>query len=192
MSKKRKPPTPKIWETFLPLAPAASLKDAVAPVCDATWLMAKGIEAESPALLLQLRDEVLPLVKLLGSYVEWYSFLVHNHASGVPTAADDTRAYIHLRIKLRKSHRREIVPSMRLILSAPWKFTRQVELSRAIAGVDARVIDVDRAWEELGKQSAWLLEFIDACDKNADGYQLVRHVRQFLHYFANMTQMRVA
>jgi len=189
--KKRVQPTPKIWETFLPIEPYAPSKKDAAPACDLAWMMAKGIEAESPALLVQLRDEVLPLVKRLSPYLEWFSFLVHDRASGVPTTEDDKRCYIHLRCKLRKFRRREVVPHMRL-LGEPWLMTRQVELSRSIAGVDPKVLDVDRAWAELGKQSEWFLNFIECMDKKADGYQLVRHVRQFLHFFANMAQMRVA
>jgi hypothetical protein len=77
-------------------------------------------------------------------------------------------------------------------MSKSWVLTRQVELSRSIAGVDPKVLDVDRAWAELGKQSEWFLNFIECLDKKADGYQLVRHVRSFLHFFANMSQMRVA
>jgi len=190
--KKRTQPVPKIWETFLPIEPYASSKKDAAPACDLAWMMAKGIEAESPALLVQLRDEVLPLVKRLSPYLEWYSFLVHDYASGVPTTADDKRCFIHLRFKMRKFRRREVVPHVPFMMSKSWVLTRQVELSRSIAGVDPKVLDVDRAWAELGKQSEWFLNFIECMDKRADGYQLVRHVRQYLHFFANMAQMRVA
>jgi hypothetical protein len=78
------------------------------------------------------------------------------------------------------------------MMSKSWVLTRQVELSRSIAGVDPKVLDVDRAWAELGKQSEWFLNFIECLDKKADGYQLVRHVRQYLHFYSNMAQMRVA
>jgi hypothetical protein len=189
MKKKRVPP-PKIWETFLPIATWHTAD--LAPAADTAWLLSKGCEAESPALLVQLRDEVLPTVRKLGRYIEWFSFLVHDRASGVPTTEDDKRCYIHLRLKLRKFQRREIIPSIPRFLSDPWQFTRKVDLSREIAGVDPKVLDVDRAWAELGEQSAWLLNFIEACDAHADGLQLVRIVRQHLHFFANMTQMRVA
>lgn len=184
---------PQIWETFLPVADPSKLD--LAPAADAAWLMSKGCEPEAPALLVQLRDQVLPLVRKLESpysYLEWFSFLVHDHASGVPTTADDKRCYIHLRLKLRKFKRREVIPSMPRLLSDPWQMTRKVDLSREIAGVDSKVLDVDEAWSQLGKQSAWLLSFIEAQDPKADGLQLVRHVRQFLHYWANMAQIRVA
>ncbi len=198
MNKKRAPalkiraPGPKIWETFLPIVAYEPSKKDAAPACDMAWMMAKGIEAESPALLVQLRDEVLSLVKRLAPYIEWYSFLVHDYASGVPTTLDDKRCFIHLRFKMRKFRRREVIPYVPFMMEKCWLMTREVELSRSIAGVDASVLDVDRAWAELGKQSAWFLSFIECLDKNADGYQLVRHVRQYLHFFANMAQMRVA
>jgi hypothetical protein len=189
MKKKRTPPS-KIWETFLPIATWHTAD--LAPAADTAWLLSKGCEAASPALLVQLRDEVLPTVRRLAPYIEWFSFLVHDRASGVPTTEDDKRCYIHLRLKLRTFRRREVIPAISRFLSDPWQFTRKVDLSREIAGVDPKVLDVDRAWAELGKQSEWLLNFIEACDENADGLQLVRLVRQFLHFAANQTQMRVA
>jgi len=188
--KKKRTLAPKIWETFLPIATWHTAD--LAPAADTAWLLSKGCEATSPALLVQLRDEVLPTVRRLAPYIEWFSFLVHDRASGVPTTEDDKRCYIHLRLKLRTFRQHEVIPAISRFLSDPWKFTRKVDLSREIAGVDPKVLDVDRAWAELGKQSEWLLNFIEACDENADGLQLVRLVRQFLHFWANMTQMRVA
>lgn len=173
------------WETFLPV-PALILTDA-APVADAAWLTCRGVEPESPSILLCLRDHVLPLVRKFESHhaLTWYSFLIHDRSSGVPTADDDRCLYVHLRL---------CVPDLNVDLAAvlppEWAMTRRTKLG-AIAGVEPAVLDAEQAWQIIGQQSAWLLALLESMP-SADGLQLVAHVRQFLHFSANACQMRVA
>jgi hypothetical protein len=177
--------TTNIWETFLPVSRGAT--SDLAPAADAAWLASKGIEAQSPMILRQLRLEVLPLVRRLEavtSGLRWYSFLIHDGASGVPTAPDDKSIYVHLRLAF--------LTAADIDLPAEWLMTRRTELSREIAGVDTSALDIDAAWEFLGAQSALLLRLIELHGDKADDLAVLKHVKQFWHYFANMVQMRVA
>lgn len=172
------------WETFLPVVDPS--KQDLAPAADAAWCLQKGIEPEAPALLVQLRDEVLPLIRRLEREhdLSWYSFLIHAYDI-VPTAPDDKRAFIHLRLRADDDRDNFVLPPA-------WLWTRKVELSHEIAGVDTSVLDVDEAWRIIGDQSAWLLDFIEAHHSGTDPLTLTKHVKQFLHFWANQCQMRVA
>ena len=48
-----------------------------------------------------LRTIVAPVLRDLrdGNLIGWFSFLVHDHNSGVPTTPNDTAAYLHLRFE---------------------------------------------------------------------------------------------
>lgn len=171
------------WESFWPLPDP--LHADRAPELDATWLAARGIDPGAPLVLRCLRDEVLPLVRRMerAGTLAWYSFLVHGHASGVPTAPDDRRAFIHLRLVTRRG----AAPQM----PAGWLYTRQQPLSPQIAGVQTSALSTrsaDAAWRLIGAQSEWVLALIEQ-HEGADVLDLLRNTRQFLHFFVNMTQM---
>lgn len=184
-------------ETFLPLA-SVNASD-LAPDADAAWLMSKGIDPAAPALVRQLRDEVLPLIRRLekNQGLEWYSFLVHAYPL-VPTLAADTRAFIHLRLSFKsKKQAHGCLGKYYSIEPLPveWRFTQAIKMPTEIAGVDPKVLwngGIHDAWRIIGEQSAWLLSFIDRHKKTEDVLQLVKHMRQFLHFFANAVQVRVA
>lgn len=174
------------WETFLPV-PSSILADAV-PVADPAWLTSRGVEPESPSILLCVRDRVLPLVRKLESHhvLTWYSFLIHDRSSGVPTADDDRGLYIHLRLCVP-----DLNVNLAAVLPPEWVMTRRTPPSEVIAGIEPAVLDAAQAWRLIGQQSVWLLALLESMP-SADGFELVKHVRQFLHLFANMAQMRVA
>lgn len=184
-----------MFETFLPVA--EPIKGDLAPEGDPTYLAARGVEPEAPAILRQIRDDVLPLVRRLEAYgLEWYSFLIHSYQSGVPTTPEDPKAYIHLRLSFKLYQDGMTDPAhLKPHLPERWLMTRKIELSREIAGVYPATLvddDIERAWWMIGEQSVWLLSLIEQHKADADGLALTRHVRQFLHYFANATQMKVA
>ena len=172
------------WESFLRVS-SASTTD-VAPVADEAWLASRGVQAEAPRVLHHLFEDVLPLVRDLGTKCSWFSFLVHDRGGGVPTSEDDRSVYIHLRLTVTLTEGDD------LVLPSPWLWTRRAELSREIAGVDCTAFKggADAAWEIIGWQSEWLLDFIEV--HVGDDMSLIKHMRQFLHFFANMAQMRVA
>ena len=171
------------WESFWPLP--SPLQADQAPELDAGWLAARGIDPGAPLVLGCLRDEVLPLVRRLegDGTLAWYAFLIHGYASGVPTPPDDPRSFVHLRLVVKKR-----AP---LRLPERWLFTRRAPLLKEIAGISASALvtkDIDAAWWLIGAQSAWVLSFIEQ-HKDADMLDLIRHAKQFLHFFVNMTQV---
>jgi hypothetical protein len=185
------------WETFLRIVDPS--KQDLAPIADAAWCTAKGIEPEAPELLLQLRDEVLPLVRRLEKgtpALTWFSFLVHNRESGVPTTPEDHGAYIHLRMMFKRGEAPDF--DLTRVIPPAWAMTHKCELSSEIAGFDLKALSlignegVDRVWYLIGAQSKMFLSLIENHRPDTDGLTLTKHVRQFLHFFANMAQMRVA
>lgn len=184
---KRVPLSAKIWETFLRVEPLDRLADEAPPLDDA-WMVARGIDPIAPAVLRHLRDDVIPLVTgLLEEDIYEFSFLVHAYPL-VPTTEDDRSLYIHLRFKFldHVEDDEEIVRA----LPSVWRMTRRFEEGE-IAGVDSSVLGRQERWGILARQSEWMLDFIGA-HKEEDLGVLVKHVRQYLHFFANMAQMRVA
>ncbi len=173
----------KIWETFLKIEPNPDL----APEMDATWCLSRGIDPDAPVVIKLLRDEVLPLVtRLEKNGLSWYSFLTHNRDSGVPTTADDKNAYIHLRLDFAYSAKSPVS----LELGPLWTMTREVEQPKEIAGISCDALLIDQAWDLIGEQSQWLLFLIQSHQSDSIP-QLVIHIRQYLHFFANMCQIRV-
>lgn len=175
----------KCVETFLRIE--RSLLSDVAPEADADWLRSRGIEPEALDVVRLVRAHVVPLVAKFN--LLRYVLLIHGSLNGVPTSVDDPHAYLHLRI---------IVPSdvacgtVKKKIMAPWTMTRISTLSSDMAGVDTVRLPIDRAWQLLADQSRWFVESIASHDASVSDFQVLKHLRQFLHFFANMAQMRVA
>lgn len=170
------------WETFLRVEPLM-LRDE-APPLDDQWMIQRGVDPSSPAVLRHLRDDVEPLVS--GLALVDFHFLVHAYPL-VPTTPDDAASYIHLRL--------EFVPEVNTAkfvaeLPSKWLMTRSWDKGD-IAGVDSKLLNVYRRWAILTEQSEWLLSLV-RLHRGEDLGTLVKHVRQYLHFFANMAQMRVA
>jgi hypothetical protein len=180
----------KQWSVCLPIGGA--LKAAEAPDADLTWLATRGIEGEALNVLRLLRRQVLPHVRWLERQqgLVSYHFLVHDRTSGVPCPPEDTTAYIQLRCWFKRP-----VDGTRLF-SAPWCYLRALdekpEMAK-IAGVDEEQISggVRAAWDFLNAQSAWYLRLIGDFDEKVGDAVVLQHVRQFLHFLANMSQMRI-
>lgn len=176
----------KNWETFLRVQ-NLTLTDEP-PALDEAWMIPRGVDPLSPAVLKHLRDDVAPLVTELLEVgaLDGYHFLVHAFPL-VPTTAEDTAPYIHLRLEFAEDENAEELLSE---LPAGWRFSRCWEKGE-IAGVDGNTLDVGSRWDLLQRQSEWLLDLV-LSHKDVDLGTLVKHTRQYLHFFANMTQMKVA
>ncbi len=178
-----------VWEACLPIG--ATLKQDEAPDADIAWLMSRGIEGEALSVLRLVRRDVLPLVRSLRRrrLLREFSFLVHDRTSGVPTSAEDATAYIHMRVWLSKNTGgAEVFPKK-------WCFTRPAKEIEEIAGIDRKSLrrgDIRPAWRLINEQSEWLLRVVDSCRPQSSDIDVLRQVRQFLHYFANMSQMRIS
>lgn len=181
------------WETFLRVPPQQA-QDA-APCVDEAWMAAKGVGLDAPAIVCLMRSDVLPLIRNLEQhhFVGWYCFLIHDGASGVPCAPDDKALYVHLRLALADGVNAENLFTSKKLLSRRWEMSRKCKLAPEIAGIEPMMLEggIERAWRLLGAQSAWYLDFLEA-HPDADTLALIKHARQFLHFFANMAQVRVA
>lgn len=168
----------KIWKAFLPIG--ASLKAAEAPAADAAWLMSRGIESEALSVLRLIRTEVLPLIRRLEQGgLDRFSLLVHDRTSGVPTVAEDFAPYIDLTLHFKNAT---------CCLLDDWCFVKPAERPTAIAGIDGSVFLAEQL---ICEQSAWYLRVIESYTKNTSDIMLLGQIRQFLHYFANMAQMKI-
>jgi hypothetical protein len=138
-----------------------------------------------------LKQKVKPLIEELvqTQKIRWYCFLIHDRNSGVPTTPDDDAPYWHLRLDHSLHiHLDELTRS----LPSHCVMTRKIEFGEEIGGInksllkDGRIMEV---WRIIGEQSEWMLRMLDI--HTGEGEPLRRQVSQFLHYFANMSQMQV-
>lgn len=164
----------KIFDTFLRIPDPGTLDH---PTLDADWLMAHGISGGAQLVLSSLRDNVLPLVRRLqrSERLAWYMLLIHDYGSGVPTTSDDKSAYAHLRLVFKDRVR---VPA----LPAGWQMTKSMKPAHDVDGPVPRLI---------GYQSECFLRIVESITTNEESSAL-KQMRQSLHYFANMAQMRVS
>lgn len=192
-AKKKRPPASKIWDVFMRI-PDSSTSDQ-APVADEGWLAARGAYASAPVVLKLLQLEVAPLLQRLEDDREiefvWDAFfLVHAYGSGVPTTPADRGVYIHLRIYFVEAHR-----SISHLVSDKWVMHTPVpEESEEIAGIDCKLLregSVDAIRYTLRLQSSWLLTLLGDYRDDVDPILLLGQVRQCLHFFANMCQIKV-
>lgn len=138
-----------------------------------------------------VRFQILPLVNKLRdeSIIDWYAFLVHDRLSGVPTTQDDDGLYYRVRLGLAAG-----VDPERLLHMLPecCVMTRKMAVNTEIQGIDRSALRgeaIEEAWRIIGAQSEWFIDLLAThkADRDVD----YRQVAQFLHYFANMAQLRV-
>ncbi len=152
-----------------------------------TWEAFLPIDSSRPVRIVLfglLKHEVAPLIRELKSVgLTWFSLLIHDRESGVPTTADDLGEYIHLRLAFMRAESIELPPA--------WMFVRRGVFGSPV-GARAAFIrgGADAAWELLGRQSQWFLDLVESIDA-PDDHATADLVAQFLHYFANMAQMNV-
>ncbi len=141
-----------------------------------------------------LRSRVAPLIRALtaAGSITWYSFLVHDRKSGVPTRKSDKGIYLHLRMSLAASVDRDV-----FIRSLPeycfMSRKMQVPDPPSLDTVDISCLNganVEHGWRILGESSEWVLRLLDSHDPNKPVPQ--DNVEQFLHYLGNQLFVRVA
>lgn len=170
------------WNAFLPIG-----RFPDEPGLDPSWSAAMGVDKDALAVLRRVRRDVLPLVRDLAKpagTLRSFSFLVHDRASGVPCPPEDPTAYIHLRLEMydkdAKPSRPWKVKELRARLPESWVYLTKVKPTK----------EELRVQEVLADQSAWYLGFLEKNASMSD-VQLLQHVGQHLHYFANMAQLTV-
>jgi len=139
-----------------------------------------------------IRTKIYPMISRLkdNDLINWYCLLIHDRGSGVPTSADDMNAYFHIRFALKKDANPD-----KFVASLPeyCNMTRRIEGGHQfITGIDKSIIkneDITEAWRIIGEQSEWFLEMLNIHKENSTVPP--QQVAQFLHFFANMTQLQI-
>ena len=139
-----------------------------------------------------LRRTVSPIVRPLqrDARIGWYSFLIHDCATGVPCPPDDPRCFIHLRLELLGA-----TTIGDLHLPTMCLYTRIMppvdERSLGSADVSALVEpSVSNGWAIFGLSSEWVLQL---AERHKEDVQMPRqNVAQFLHFIGNQLLVRAA
>jgi len=139
-----------------------------------------------------IRSKISPMISRLkeNDLIDWYCFLIHDRNSGVPTSEDDRNPYFHIRFALK----RDVDPNEVLsLLPNHCVMTRHIERRlESIAGINKSIIkneEIEEAWRIIGEQSEWFLEMLNIHREDVDIPP--QQIAQFLHYYANMTQLQV-
>ena len=135
-----------------------------------------------------MRSQLCPLISRLKDkdIINWYSFLIHNRQSGVPTSEDDTSFYFHIRFDLRKTiNPKDFLPDYCVM-------TRKVERTAIenISGINKFLLkgeQIEEAWKVIGEQSEWVMNMLNIHKEDTD--VPTDQIAQFLHYYFNMTQL---
>lgn len=130
----------------------------------------------SAAVFLVIKRTVLPLVRRWRREgLTWVTFLVHDYQ-------DDPRPHIHIRASFEDER----------TISYPvgWVGVRRAEFGAPFPP-DGITGGNDRARELWGRQTEWILDLVESIDANIPVASAGDIIGQFLHYFANMTQMRI-
>lgn len=165
----QKPDLSNMWEFFIKI-----------PTLTDRSLLYDTIRLRVRPILLQLRDKGI---------IEWFSFLVHDRESGVPTTEDDRNIYFHVRVSLKKgiSLKREDVNEL-LPKDFEKHLTGQCTNVRSIKGIDTLLMeseDIAEVWRIIGEQSEWVINMLGIFK---EGIRIpIDQVAQFLHYYSNMT-----
>ena len=141
-----------------------------------------------------IRNQIYPLITQLKAdgIINWYCFLIHGKDNGVPTTPDDTNPYFHIRFDVTE----EIDPIQYLPIYCV--LTRKVELlwvkdiSVANGLFDTQLMkdeSIEEVWRLIGEQSEWVFNLLNSFKGNVT--IPLQCVGQFLHYYANMTMLRV-
>ena len=168
------PDLDRVWETFLRIGPLGTLS--------------------SGRHLDTLRSQVAPLITTLQAnhLIGWYSFLIHDRPSGVPTHAEDRDAFWHIRLEVMPQSNHE---ALLAALPAECEMTRHVarrDLQEIPGLVSSKLrTDITDAWRIIGEQSEWLLRMLAAYRDDLSWNDMWPEIGQYLHYYANMTRLKV-
>ena len=151
-----------------------------------------GTEGSSDRHFHVLRNLIAPLIRDLRDHnlIGWFSFLVHDRNSGVPTTLNDPAAYLHVRFE-----RMPGVDFETLVSALPdfCVFTQPVPPvnERSLQPADHTALiapEVATGWALFGASSEWALDL--ACAHRNDRPLPVKNLRQFLHYLGNQLLIR--
>jgi hypothetical protein len=141
-----------------------------------------------------IRFKIYPMISDLRqkNIITWYSFLIHNRLSGVPTTEDDNSPYFHIRLSIKDDLKHKDDVNKHLPTYCEKHFTRLCKGTESISGIDKSRLkneDITEAWRIIGEQSELIMNMLLIFKENAEipPQQIV----QFLHFFANMTQLAV-
>jgi len=139
-----------------------------------------------------LRLHVAPVIQDLCSagLVGWYSFLVHNRQSGVPTDESDEGVYVHLRLEMsgdvKESDLVARLPQIcKMTRRMPTPERNRLDNNDLLAFRGQRV---ECGWRVLGECSAWVLAMLDSHDPSVRVPP--QNVAQLLHYLGNSLFVR--
>lgn len=180
-----KPLKSRVWKTYLRID--STILGDTPPVADPVWLQARGIEESSPIVIGLIRKHILPLrLKYGPASLPKMWFLVHNRESGVPCDEKDKGAYLDITLFFH-------TPKA-LRLPAPFVMTHVSSLGSACAGWDLDKLKggIFSVYEMLNRQAMLVLEFMHAFDPKVDDLTVLKHLRQYLHYLSNISQMRIS
>lgn len=125
--------------------------------------------------------------------IGWYCFLIHDRNSGVPTTENDDNPYFHIRFDTKEEiNPKDSLPNYCVLtrkIDVDW--VKDISIRRGEVFNTSMLKDesIGEVWRIIGEQSEWLLHALDIFKDDTDIPLL--YVSQFLHYFANMTQMMI-
>jgi hypothetical protein len=139
-----------------------------------------------------LRSKVAPLLQGLikKRQINWYSFLVHNRQSGVPTKDSDNGLYVHIRMVPSKGITlKRLRPQLPSVCLMTRRIRQPIPNALDNANVNALIgSTAAEGWRVLGESSEWVLRMLQAHRPNAP--IPVNNVAQFLHYLGNQLFVR--
>jgi hypothetical protein len=170
----QKPNLDQMWETFIKFS-----RDDVP--------LGKHIEI--------IRKKIRPLISRLkdDGLISWYSFLVHDRNSGVPTTQDDNNPYFHIRFETKEGiNPKDFLPTYCVLtrkIERDW--VKDISIGGGLKFNTFMLKDesIEEVWRIIGEQSEWLLCMLDVFKDDID--VPLQYVGQLLHYFANMTMLRI-
>jgi len=170
-----RPDLDRMWETFIKIGLPSEIS------------IARVIHA--------IRFKIYPTISDLRKkkVINWYSFLIHNRKSGVPTTEDDNNLYFHIRLALKKDVKpndfRESLPNY-YVMTRPIK--RRLE---SISGIDKSIIrneEIEEAWRIIGEQSEWVMNMLNIYKEEIEMSIYPKQISQFLHYYFNMMALSIS
>ena len=142
-----------------------------------------------------IRKQIHPLVSKLrvDGVINWYCFLIHGKDSGVPTTPDDSNLYYHIRLGLKEEI--DLTPYLPSFCVMTRKIDSSLVKNISIGQnlmYDTQLMKyecIEEVWRLIGEQSEWVINLLNSFNDSIN--VPYPYVGQFLHYYANMTQLRV-
>lgn len=174
----KKPDLDQLWETFIKI-PVEKTPE--------------GNENRLKIIYNIIRFKIHPMVLNLkdNGMINWYSFLIHNRNSGVPTSENDDYSYFHIRFELEKNINLE---NFHNSLPDHCVMTRKIktETIESIAGIDKSILkeeQIENAWKIIGEISELIINMLNIHKEDVE--IPYKQIGQFLHYCSNITQLEV-